>query len=131
MSRTNKQLNFTSEQSEKKNSRLKNTQAFIHNNHLSGLLNNHKWQEIFDWIHSQKIPFEYKTLLSADVNACNYILENECYSVLLTYDGNFIDFFEFEFVKFEKAAVKKEIPPILLKLMIDFDSYYLIQGYRK
>lgn len=130
MAKTNKNISFHNNRIEQRESRLKTTRQFILAKNLSGLLNNHKWFEIFDWLQSEKNILEIKLLLSGNTIAFNTIYELESSSLLIDHSGNFIEFFEIEFLFISKS---NEVEKFLSEQKIDYSIHsekIRIDGYR-
>ena len=99
MTRTKVSQNINHKRVEKRESRLKQTKQFILSNSISGLLNNQKWYDLFDWLDNEKVSFKMKILLSSEEQNCDWIRELEDTSILIDDTGNFIEFFEIEKIK--------------------------------
>ncbi len=130
MTRTNKQYSYKHFEHEKYQSRIKQTRAYILNNNLSGLLNNHKWQEIFEYLKFNHVPFTLTTLLNSTEKTCTFIreLENNC--ILIDDSGQFIDFFEIKTLKTSKHDSLKTFLDKLNIEYIDSDTDVEIICYR-
>lgn len=85
---------------ERRQSRIKTTRGLILTRGLSGLLNNTKWFEIFDWIDGPRMEFEIKLLSESSPRQSNSIRELESTAVLVDDDGDFIEFLEIESLSF-------------------------------
>ncbi len=96
MTRTKVSESLDQREVEKRESRLKQTQQFILSNSIAGLLNNHKWYSLFEWIECENIPFGIKILLSGEYRKCDWIRELEDTAILIDDKGDFIEFFEIE-----------------------------------
>ncbi len=107
------------------------TKKFIIDNNATGLLNNHKWYKIFEWLNDSNINFQLKTLLSDKSNKYVQIIELEETSVLIDNSGDFI-----EFLEIDRLTIKKtnELLDFLNDLNIDYVDQIAdieIDGYRK
>lgn len=105
MSITNKQYFYRYEREERRQSRLKQTRAYILNHNLSGMLNNYKWRELLEWTKQTNTAFTFTTFLSPEAETCTCILELEGNSMLADTSGNFIEFFEISSFRFPKTDI--------------------------
>lgn len=94
MTFTNKHNNHRQDAREKYDSRIKQTRAYIVDNKLSGLLNNQKWQRIFEWLEKNQTAFTLTILLNPDQRTCTFIRELENNSILVDDSEQFVDFLE-------------------------------------
>lgn len=116
---------------EQRKSRLKRTKDFILMNTTASLMNNHKWQEIFNWIDQHHLQFELKTLLSDQTSSCDRIRELEATSILIDDMGDFIEFLEIEAITVKK---NNELIRLLDELNIDYhdrSEWIEIKGYQR
>jgi hypothetical protein len=93
-----KQIEYRTEESEKRGSRHKMTRQLIHERGLASFINDHKWYAVFDEIDTLKLPFEIKTVLNTDAYPCHRIYELEDVALLTDMPGKFIEFWEIELV---------------------------------
>lgn len=94
-----KKINNIKLVNEKRESRLKLTKQYIQSNSISGIMNNQKWQKLFDWFDENRTIFKVTFLLSKEEISCDWIREIEETSVLLNDSGNFVEFYEINSVK--------------------------------
>ena len=116
---------------EQRESRLKQTKDFILMNTTASLMNNHKWQEIFNWIDQHRLQFELKTLLSDQTRSFDRVREIEATSILIDDTGNFIDFLEIEAIIVKK---NNEFIRLLDELNIDYhdrSEWIEVKGYQR
>lgn len=111
---------------------IKETRNLIISNNLSGLMNNQKWINVFEWIEINRVEFEIKTLLFSNISntKINKIFELDEKSLLLDNSGNFIDFLEIEFIKLEKTPQTIEALNCFNIEFIEENNKLKIQGYR-
>lgn len=88
---------------ERRLSRIKQTRELIQAKGLSGLFNNTKWVEVFEWIDDSRMPFDIKLLSEDKIRHYDFIRELETTSVLIDDTGVFIEFFEIELLKFKRG----------------------------
>jgi hypothetical protein len=86
-------------------SRIKQTRALIETKGLSGLFNNTKWLEVFEWIDDSRMAFDIKLLSEDNIRHCDFIRELENTSVLIDDTGDFIEFLEIELLKLNETTV--------------------------
>ena len=91
---------------EKRQSRIRQTRELIRKRRLSGLLNNTKWHEVFEWVASSRIQFDVKLLSENTLRHCDFIRELESSSILIDNTGDFIEFFEIESAIFDNNVAK-------------------------
>ncbi len=104
MTLTNKHNINKQRDREKHNSRIKQTRKYILDNSLMGLLNNQKWQNVFEWLEGNKIEFKLITLLNPLERNCDFIRELETNSILIDDSGEFIDFLEIKKLTIFKSS---------------------------
>lgn len=130
MTNTNKHNTHRHHDREKYDSRIKQTRAYILDNNLSGLLNNQKWQKIFEWVERNQTPFTLTTLLNSNEQTCTFIRELENNSILIDDSGQFIDFLEINKLTVSKSL---SLTSFLAESSIDYadnDKTTVIIGYR-
>jgi|GEM_PF-2458542 len=115
---------------EKRQSRIKLTRELIRAKRLSGLLNNTKWFEIFEWISNSRIGFEIKLLSGTESRHCDFIRELENTSILVDNTGDFIEFLEIESLRFKSSKEAAEYLDSLRVEYVDEDDDLIIMGYR-
>ncbi len=130
MTQTNKQNTQRQHDLEKYESRIKQTRAYILKNNLGGLLNNHKWREIFEWLEKNQTPFTLTTLLDSTEQTCTFIRELERDSILLDDSGQFIDFLEINKLTVSKSNSLKTFLDKLNVEFADTDKTFVIFCYR-
>ena len=126
--KTNKNV---SQKKEKRSSRLKQTKQYILSNSITGILNNQKWKELFDWLDSHGIAFKLRILLSKDEIDCDWIRELEDTSILIDDSGDFIEFYEIESIK---TKYNRELIEFLKPTNFDYNNTHEeieIYGYKK
>jgi hypothetical protein len=119
---------LTTEQ--RRQSRIKQTKDLILAERLSGLLNNTKWHEIFEWIEESRTEFEIKLLSETEPLHSDFIRELEDSSVLVDDKGGFVEFLEIESVTIKND--KKSIE-YLDNLRVEYTAHaddLTILGYR-
>ncbi len=129
--RSTRKINNIKLVNEKRDSRLKLTKQHILSNSLSGILNNQKWQKLFEWLDERRTVFKVTFLLSKVEMSCDWIREIEKTSILLDDSGNFVEFYEINSVKTITSA---QLIKFLELNSLDFsetDREIEIYGYRK
>jgi len=96
MSTTIKAKIHQKQQQEKLASRIKTTKAFIASNNLTGLLNNQKWFNLFEFIEDCNLSFQMKLLNSDEIINVVQIFELEKTAILIDFKGNFVMFLEID-----------------------------------
>jgi len=115
---------------EKRDSRIKETRSLISNKTKGSLMNNQKWNSVFELIESGMTEFKLKTLLNEHSISCDFIRELEGTSILIDNSGNYIEFLEIERLTFNES---NELIKELRKLNVEFTSErgeLEIHGYR-
>ena len=119
---------MTNEQ--RRQSRIKQTKDLILTKRLSGLLNNTKWHEIFEWIEGSRIEFEIKLLSETEPRHIDFIRELEDSSVLLDDKGDFVEFLEIESLTIKNDEKSIEYLDNLRVEYTDHADDLTILGYR-
>jgi predicted TIM-barrel fold metal-dependent hydrolase len=116
---------------EKYNSRIRDTRDFILNHTKGSLLNNQKWNQIFQSIEMMGFEFEIKTLLSTDIVSSKSILELEEKHILVNHSGNFIKFLEIEkLILDDSSELRSEFDKLNVEFFTESEKI-IINGYRK
>lgn len=112
-------------------SRIKQTKHFIQENTSASLLNNKKWHSILEKIQEEGQSIKIKTLLSDFSFSCDFIREIELSSALFDDTGNFIEYFEIEYITLKRTD---EMLRFLNKLNVNYSDnldQITIIGYLK
>lgn len=114
---------------ELRNARVKQTQNYVTDQNLTGLLNNTKWVRIFEELDSRNLPFELRLLLNNESIFCQKILELESTSILTYGFDDFIEFLEI----LELEIPRRTLEDFLINNHIDFENStdkLIISAYR-
>jgi len=115
---------------ERRQSRIKQTTELIRTAGLSGLFNNIKWFEIFEWIEESRMVFDIKLLSEDKLRHCDFIRELEDTSVLVDDTGDFIEFLEVELLKLKRDdKLTKHLDNLRVEY-VDTNDDLIILGYR-
>jgi hypothetical protein len=125
-----KQIEYRTEESEKRGSRHKMTQQLIRERGLASFMNDPKWHAVFEEIKALKLPFEIKTVLNTEAHPCHQIYELERVAVLTDMPGKFIEFWEIEQVRIQHSD---RMEAFLQTMHVEFYSEsgkWVVVGYR-
>ncbi|HPE56461.1 MAG TPA: hypothetical protein P5514_01335 [Bacteroidales bacterium] len=131
MSTSIKAKTHQKQQQEKLASRIKTTKAFIVSNNLTGLLNNQKWFNLFEFIEDCNLSFQMKLLNSDEIIHIAQIFELEKTAILIDLKGNFVIFLEIEKISIPRSV---DIHDFLSQKKFEFnplENVIEIIGYRK
>lgn len=129
MSITESHLKKQERMKELRNARVKQTQNYVTDQNLTGLLNNTKWVRIFEELDSRNLPFELRLLLNNESIFCQKILELESTSILTYGFDDFIEFLEI----LELEIPRRTLEDFLINNHIDFENStdkLIISAYR-
>lgn len=130
MTTTKKNKEFRQFNGEKEVSRIKDTRAYILKNNLTGLMNNHKWREIFEWLEKNQIKFTLTSLLSSTELNCTFIRELEDDCLLIDDSGQFIFFLEINTIILPKSNPTKSFLEEMDIVYLEIDETFSVIGYR-
>ena len=131
MAVTQRTLEKTHLDLEKRISRIDQTKKLILNKNYSGTLNNRKWIRIFSYLQDHNIKFKIATLTGKQLEV-DFIRELADTSILIDDSGDFI-----EFLEIDQLIVNKKDEGLLSMLHnrnIEYqqeDSFILIEAYKK
>lgn len=115
---------------EKRAARIKQAKDLIHQKSKSSLMNNVKWQALFEILGFREVPFHMKRIIGSDLKACSFIRELESSAILIDDSGDFTEFLEIEEVLFAKDP---ELIPELESIRVFYelrDPQICIPGYQ-
>jgi hypothetical protein len=118
---------YTREQ--KRISRVTQTRNLIVTKGLSGLLNNTKWYQIFEWIEQARISFDIKLLSEVDSRHCSFIKELEDTSILADDKGDFVEFLEIESLTFKRDKKLVDLLDKLGAVYLSETDNITVRGY--
>ncbi len=130
MTTTKKNKEFRQLNGEKVVSRIKDTRAHILKNNLTGLMNNHKWREIFEWLEKNRIKFTLTSLLSSTEYYCTFIRELEDDCLLIDDSGQFINFLEINTIILPKSNSTKSFLEEMDIVYLEIDETFIVIAYR-
>jgi len=87
---------------DKRAARIKQAKVLIHQKSKSSLMNNVKWQALFEILEFREVPFHLKRINGYDLKACSFIRELESSAILIDDSGDFTEFLEIEEVLIAK-----------------------------
>ena len=131
MAVTQRMLEKTHLDLEKRISRIDQTKKLILNKNYSGTLNNQKWIRIFSYLQDNNIKFKIATLTGKQLEV-DFIRELADSSILMDDSGDFI-----EFLEIDQLIINKKDEGLLIMLHnrnIEYqqeESFILIEAYKK